>query len=595
MSILTASTSQTQASNTSDIRAFNADIAEALGIQAAVIIQQLHYWSEKQMGVVVDGKQYIYNTYKDWVSKQFTWLSAYQIRTWMNKLRSLGIVEVIQYRKKEYNRTNYYSLNYSKLYNYLGWAKNARSTETVELCKPTHRDVKSALIDVCDPAPSYTKSTSIEKLRKENINTDPFLSKEKDSDIASPESSHLNMLINIAAIPENDSSVGINVPQVDEKINKKKEMKSDRYFGQANQQEQIRKRAKMDSAVGMSGFKDVEDLRRCQKELTLYFAKQLEPQKAAEKASWMIKAERQGERSPYVQDYLDGVAIGSWCKKEWEIEPGIIFPVFRGYLLNKLRRGEDTREQVNVKISWFLKDLKATEDAWAECKRLVDVEQPRLIQAIERGQDLSSANIPHWIIDAYRPEIPIEQVSATAEVLSSAAIAYNKKVKRHQDSLAPKLEDIPELPEDSPVRALLEKYNFQPENDLEQRGKVDSVMDEVALSADDTEEEEMAKVPTERINEIDLLLKDPITRARGIYLAKAQNLSLLLNNDGVAIGIDRSDRADKHLVQEEETRAENSQAYQLYQPEQIEKATDSAWEEMIAKSPFLSKIRRSPK
>ncbi|MGL4622456.1 MAG: hypothetical protein ACRCZS_25925, partial [Chroococcidiopsis sp.] len=135
----------------------------------------------------------------------------------------------------------------------------------------------------------------------------------------------------------------------------------DRYFGQRNQQSEVKSRAKMDSAVGMSGFTDVEELRECQRQLTGYFAKQMEPVKAAEKASWIIKAERQGERSPFVQDFLDGVAIGSWCKKEWEIEPGIIFPVFRGYLLNKLRRGEDTREQINVKISWFLKDLKATE------------------------------------------------------------------------------------------------------------------------------------------------------------------------------------------------------------------------------------------
>ncbi|MGL4622098.1 MAG: hypothetical protein ACRCZS_24065, partial [Chroococcidiopsis sp.] len=290
---------------------------------------------------------------------------------------------------------------------------------------------------------------------------------------------------------------------------------------------------------------------------------------------------------------------------EWEIEPGIIFPVFRGYLLNKLRRGEDTREQINVKISWFLKDLKATEDAWAECKRLVDIEQPRLIQAIQRGQDLQNTNIPQWIIDAHRPEIPIGQVLGTAEILSRAAIAFNERVRQHQNSLTPKLEDIPELPKDSPIRKLLEKYSAGTQNDVEKRAAVDAVMDEVAISsaiADNfpMDEEEIPEVspscsisssggtpPTlfraEFLNEIDLLLSDPITRPRGIRLAKQQNLDLLLSTDGVAIAIDRNDREDSEI--------ENYQAHQTYQPEQVEKGSKSAWDEAIAKSPFLSRIR----
>jgi hypothetical protein len=480
-------------------------------------------------------------------------------------------------RNKQWNQTYHYALKYETILDLEGLEplKNSKVNSV------HHRRSTVCIIEDQHSESSYTKSTSIEDLQKEKN-----IEQKKFSEFSDKKNSSTNEQLveeadaveakNTLICSSQDYHDEIDAPRVDEKVNKvdkkvnigvmsselgDRKPKTDKHFGQANQQEQIRRRAKMDSAVGMSGFKDVEDLRKCQKELTLYFAKQLEPQKAAEKASWMIKAERQGERSPYVQDYLDGVAIGSWCKKEWEMEPGVIFPVFRGYLLNKLRRGEDTREQINVKISWFLKDLKATEDAWAECKRLVDVEQPRLIQAIERGQDLSNSNIPHWIIDAYRPEIPIEQVSGTAEILSRAAIAYNGAVKRHQDSLTPKLEDIAELPEDSPIRKLLEKYNFQPEKDLEQRGKVDAVMDEVAISDaiatnfPMSEEEEMAKVSTELLNEIDLLLNDPITRPRGVRLAKQQNLPLLLNTDGVAIGIDRSDR--------EEAEAENYQAHQI--------------------------------
>ena len=80
-------------------RVFNMDIANALGsMEAAVILQQLHYWLEKKgIGVIVDNTKYIYNTFKDWVSQQFTVLTTWKFRRAMNVLRSLEIVDVIRY------------------------------------------------------------------------------------------------------------------------------------------------------------------------------------------------------------------------------------------------------------------------------------------------------------------------------------------------------------------------------------------------------------------------------------------------------------------------------------------------------------------
>jgi len=74
------------------------NIGNALGsLEAALILQQLHYWMKKRgVGVMVKNAKYIYNSFKDWVSQQFTFLTTWKFRQAMGILRSLGIVQVIR-------------------------------------------------------------------------------------------------------------------------------------------------------------------------------------------------------------------------------------------------------------------------------------------------------------------------------------------------------------------------------------------------------------------------------------------------------------------------------------------------------------------
>lgn len=146
-------------------RTFDAQIAAALSdFNAAVIIQQLHYWMQKpEVGTIVDNVKYIYNTFVDWVNQQFPWLSVWQFRKAMSLLRSLGIVKVIRYKAKEWNQTNYYTLDYNRLSKFLQ-SKSATTTENSEMCNSSPQDKNNLSIEVSDSAVSYieTKST-IEK------------------------------------------------------------------------------------------------------------------------------------------------------------------------------------------------------------------------------------------------------------------------------------------------------------------------------------------------------------------------------------------------------------------------------------------------
>ena len=130
-------------------RHFDMNIAAALGdVNAAIILQQLDYWMKKEgVGVIVDGMKYIYNTYRDWTRQQFRWLSERQFRNSMNLLRSHSIVEVIQHKSKKWNQTNYYSLNYRCLAEFLEKEK-LESIETVELTVRADRSDKNSQIEM---------------------------------------------------------------------------------------------------------------------------------------------------------------------------------------------------------------------------------------------------------------------------------------------------------------------------------------------------------------------------------------------------------------------------------------------------------------
>ena len=92
-------------SSPQDNRLFSAEIAAALGdINAAVIVQQLYYWLNKEgVGTTIGKTKYVYNTFNDWV-KQFPWLSVWQFRKAMKLLRDLEIVKVIRYKAKCWNQ-----------------------------------------------------------------------------------------------------------------------------------------------------------------------------------------------------------------------------------------------------------------------------------------------------------------------------------------------------------------------------------------------------------------------------------------------------------------------------------------------------------
>ncbi|MGL4618710.1 MAG: hypothetical protein ACRCZS_06575 [Chroococcidiopsis sp.] len=90
-------------------------LAKKLGSQnAAIALQQIHYWSQKQCGKIIDGVRWIYNTYEQW-QQQLPFLSISTIRRAIALLKKLNLIEVEQHDKKRWNHRNHYRIDYEAL------------------------------------------------------------------------------------------------------------------------------------------------------------------------------------------------------------------------------------------------------------------------------------------------------------------------------------------------------------------------------------------------------------------------------------------------------------------------------------------------
>jgi hypothetical protein len=92
------------------------EVALTLGKSEAIFLQQLHYWltADHEMGTVLDGKRWIYNSYKAW-AENLRIYSESTIRRAVSKLEKMGILLTQNLNKKKSDHTKWYTINYDVL------------------------------------------------------------------------------------------------------------------------------------------------------------------------------------------------------------------------------------------------------------------------------------------------------------------------------------------------------------------------------------------------------------------------------------------------------------------------------------------------
>jgi hypothetical protein len=88
-------------------------LAEIIGLNEAIVIQQIHYWLQKS-NHVINGKRWVYNSYPEW-QKQFPFWTERTIRRIMKSLTDQGLIFIDNFNESKSDKTNWYSINYAKL------------------------------------------------------------------------------------------------------------------------------------------------------------------------------------------------------------------------------------------------------------------------------------------------------------------------------------------------------------------------------------------------------------------------------------------------------------------------------------------------
>lgn len=90
-------------------------LAVAIGLNEAMVVQQLHYWLENPKGGVErDGHKWIFNTYEQWKENFPFWSESTIKRIFLN-LEKMGIVISAQLDAHSHDQTKFYRLDYNKL------------------------------------------------------------------------------------------------------------------------------------------------------------------------------------------------------------------------------------------------------------------------------------------------------------------------------------------------------------------------------------------------------------------------------------------------------------------------------------------------
>lgn len=93
----------------------NPTLAKQLGKAAALVLQQIHYWSSThKYGKEIKGQRWIYNSYEGW-AEQISIYSVSTIRRAIAKLEEEGILHASYLSEKKSDRTKWYAINYEVL------------------------------------------------------------------------------------------------------------------------------------------------------------------------------------------------------------------------------------------------------------------------------------------------------------------------------------------------------------------------------------------------------------------------------------------------------------------------------------------------
>lgn len=417
----------------------------------ARILQQIHFWLWiKKGGVILRGVKWIYKSLKHLREEAIAGFTDYQVRKAISALVDKGLLIREQLHREHYggvharsayNRQYYYRIDYDTLKKFL-------LVKIKELKSQTHEslgfvNVANQFFEGHESDLRMSQITTNTTFKANHSNTPPFtpLGKREGEQVKATSvtsKKHQNGQEKDNSIFVSQKTINSQITQfadvvkrparVEQKINKKIVQKpvQTENVREAVQVEVIlpespKKVKKNKTPKGTKPnksfdgpWKSLEQLKQFRRKLVKalpIIANSHSPEGLANKIVQQLK---KGVPHSYWDDFAAGLPIGTSTQHEWEIEPGVPYPMFIEYLAEKLIQGNNsqTREQAIEKALNIASSPKRAMFFWKECK----ISLGNALHQAERHRDLGVQALPTPLWTKERSEPTLEE----------AAIAGNK-------------------------------------------------------------------------------------------------------------------------------------------------------------------------
>lgn len=137
------------------------ELAVLVGLEEAIVVNKIAYWMEVENNEkhTFDGKVWVYNSYEHWKDGNFPYWSISKIKRLFSKLEKDGIIISATFNKKDWDRTKWYTVNFSKLQDLLDsgvtlnqsngskWNDRSGQDETTNTMEYTKNTTKSTFLE----------------------------------------------------------------------------------------------------------------------------------------------------------------------------------------------------------------------------------------------------------------------------------------------------------------------------------------------------------------------------------------------------------------------------------------------------------------
>ena len=91
------------------------DLATVIGLNEAIVLQQLQHSLHSKSAKKINGKWWINNTYENWKKQDFPFWSAATIRRTFSSLEKKGVVVSANFNRAGFDQAKWYSIDEAKL------------------------------------------------------------------------------------------------------------------------------------------------------------------------------------------------------------------------------------------------------------------------------------------------------------------------------------------------------------------------------------------------------------------------------------------------------------------------------------------------